>query len=155
MCEGIHCSIDGSETRVFFTEAGARLPVLCRDGRLAALPWGRRRRQAGALPLGGWARLDAIHAGRWDRWFPVPVKIVARAFMERDIEGRAQWFELSRGKVIQGLVARDGHERRVYVVTVTPEMADAVHGRWPRIVTRCAAVRSGGRAPRGGRRPSR
>ena len=134
MCEAIHCTIDGGEVRVAFAEPGAWLPIRCRDGRLASLPWGRRRRQAGTLPLGGWARIDAIHAGRWDRWFPVPVKIVARAFMERDIEGRARWFELSRGKVIQGLVARNGHERRVYVVTVTPGMADAVHERWPRIV---------------------
>ena len=99
------------------------------------LPWGRRRDQKGELPLGGWARLDAIYAGRWDRWFPIPVKLPIRQFMEKDLEGRSHWYDLTRGQWIQGLVARNGHEQRVYVVTVEPELADAVHDRWPRLIS--------------------
>lgn len=134
MCGGVEYRIQGEDIRVYFPNPRAALPVRRRDGKVERLPWGRRRQQAGDLPLGGWARLDSIHAGRWDRWFPVPVKLPVRRFMEKDIEGRTHWYDLTPGKWIQGLVARDGRERRVYVVTVAPEMAEAVHERWPRIL---------------------
>jgi len=39
---------------------------------------------------------------------------------------RKQW--------IQGLIAHNGNERRIYVVTITPVMEDAVHDRWPRVM---------------------
>jgi hypothetical protein len=51
------------------------------------------------------------------------------------MEGVSHWFDVTPGKWIQGLVARWEHERRVYVVTITPELEDAVHDRWPRIVS--------------------
>lgn len=54
--------------------------------------------------------------------------------MEKDIESNSHWYDLTKGKFIQGLVVRDGGEQRVYVVTVEPEMAVAVHNRWPRVM---------------------
>jgi hypothetical protein len=33
------------------------------------------------------------------------------------------------------LVARRRHERRVYIVTVEPELANAMHERWQRIMS--------------------
>jgi hypothetical protein len=127
--------IDDEEGRTYFPNPKARLPVRRRDGGIDLLPWGRRKHQAGRLPLGGWARLESIYAGRWDRWFPIPVKICASQFMEKDIEGNSHWFDITPGKWIQGLVARHDHERRVYVVTITPELESAVHERWPRIMS--------------------
>lgn len=55
--------------------------------------------------------------------------------MEKDTESNSHWFELPSGQWIQGLVARSGNEQRVYVVTITPTMEDAVHDRWPRIMS--------------------
>jgi len=109
--------------------------VKTRTGGVALLVWGRRHEQAGQLPLGGWARLDSIHAGRWDRWMPVPVKLPLKSFMERDFEGHSHWYDLTRGQWIQGLVARARYERRVYVVTLEPELPDTPHERWPRIMS--------------------
>jgi len=136
MCGGVYYTIDDQDVRVYFPNPVAKLPVKKKHGEIALLPWGRRKEQVGHLPLGGWARLDSIYAGRWDRWFPVPVKLVVKSFMEKDIEGHSHWFDLTRGQFIQGLIARDNHEQRIYVVTVTPEMEDAVHDRWPRILSR-------------------
>ncbi len=85
--------------------------------------------------MGGWARLDSIYAGRWDRWFPTPVKLMVTQFMEKDIEGQSSWFDITPGKWIQGLIARSNNERRVYVVTITPELEYATHERWPRILS--------------------
>lgn len=135
MCGGVYYTFNGEDIRVYFPNPKAKLPVRKKDGNAVLLPWGRRKEQKGVLPLGGWARLDSIYAGRWDRWFPVAVKLPVKSFMEKDIIGNSHWFDLTKGKYIQGLVARDGQEQRVYVVTVDPVMAEAVHERWPRIVS--------------------
>jgi hypothetical protein len=135
MCTGVYYRSGEQEMRCYFPNPKACLPVRKKDGGIELLPWGRRPEQAGQLPLGGWARLDAIYAGRWDRWSPRPVKLPLAQFMEKDIEGHGQWYDLTAGKWVQGLVARWQHERRVYVVTIVPELADAVHERWPRILS--------------------
>ena len=136
MCGGVYYSINGQDVRVYFPNPKATLPVRKRSGAIELLPWGRRKEQKGVLPLGGWARLDSIYAGRWDRWFPIPVKLDIKSFMEKDMEGHSHWYDLTRGQYIQGLVARDHQEQRIYVVTVTPELEDAVHERWPRVLNR-------------------
>lgn len=135
MCGGVYYTHNEQDVRVYFPNPKAMLPVRQKTGEIVLLPWGRRQDQKGTLPLGGWARLDSIHAGRWDKWFPKAVKLNIKSFMEKDIEGHSHWFDLTQGQWIQGLVARDGSEQRVYVVTITPEMSDAVHERWPRVVS--------------------
>ena len=135
MCGGVYYTIQDQDTRVYFPNPKALLPVKTRTGSIKTLAWGRRREQAGTLPLGGWARLDSIYAGRWDRWFPVAVKIPVKSFMEKDLEGHSHWFDLTRGQWIQGLVARYQQERRIYVVTIEPELPEAIHARWPRIMS--------------------
>ncbi len=135
MCGGVYYIINGEEVRTYFPNPKASLPVRKRDGTTELLPWGRRKAQLGKLPLGGWARLESVYEGRWDRWFPVPVKIMVSQFMEKDIEGSSHWFDITAGKWIQGLVAQWDNERRIYVITITPEMEEAVHERWPRVLS--------------------
>ncbi|MDE2089131.1 MAG: hypothetical protein KGJ12_03815, partial [Gammaproteobacteria bacterium] len=118
MCGGVRYSHQGQDVRLYFPSPAAVLPVRTRSGELTLLPWGRREGEPGALPLGGWARLDSIRAGRWDRWSPTPIKIAVQGFMEKDREGRSHWYDLPQDRWIQGLLARAGEEQRVYVVTV-------------------------------------
>lgn len=134
MCGGVYYSIEGQDVRIYFPNPKAVLPVKMKNKKIELLPWGRRKEQAGILPLGGWARLDSIYAGRWDKWFPKPVKLPLKSFMEKDLEGQSHWFDLTKGQCIQGLIARDKYEQRIYIVTITPEFEDAVHNRWPRII---------------------
>ena len=134
MCGGVYYNYNGHDVRVYFPNPKATLPVLTKKNDIVLLPWGRRKEQSGVLPLGGWARLDSIYSGRWDKWFPVPVKLPVKQFMEKDIEGNSHWFDLTSGQFIQGLIARDKHEQRIYVVTITPEFDNAIHNRWPRIL---------------------
>jgi hypothetical protein len=133
MCLGVDYEYRDESFRVFFSNPKATLPVRTRSGEYSLLPWGRRKVQRGTLPFGCCARLDSIYAGRWDKWFPVPVKLCVQRFMERDMEGRTRWFDLPKGKWIQGLVAHERHEQRVYVVVVEPQLSDALYERWPRI----------------------
>ncbi len=134
MCGGVFYVHEGEEYRYYFPNPSAVLPVKTKSS-VVLMPWGRRKEQVGKLPAGGWARLDSIYAGRWERFFPVSVKIPVSQFMEKDIEGVSHWFDITKGKWIQGLVAREGSEQRVYIVTIVPEMPQAIHDRWPRILT--------------------
>ena len=135
MCGGVYYNHNDQDVRVYFPNPKALLPVMTKRKEIELLPWGRRKEQRGHLPMGGWARLDSIYAGRWDKWFPVPVKLPVKQFMEKDIQGNSHWFDITDGQFIQGLIARDKHEQRVYVVTITPEFNDAIHERWPRILS--------------------
>ena len=83
MCGGVYYQHNGQDIRVYFPNPKATLPVLTKKKEIELLPWGRRKEQKGHLPLGGWARLDSIYAGRWDKWFPVPVKLPIQQFMEK------------------------------------------------------------------------
>ena len=131
MCGGVEYTHEDKKIRVYFPNPKAHLPVRTRNGSIQLVPWGRRKNQIGQLPVGGWARLESIEKGIWDHWFPKPVKIMIDQFMEKDIENNSHWFELTKGQCIQGLLARSEQETRVYVVTIVPEMPDAVHERWP------------------------
>lgn len=134
MCGGVEYRFHGENFKTYFPNPASTLPVKTADGDVMQIPWGRRQQQAGRLPLGGWARLESIYGGRWDRFSPVPVQLPVDRFMEKDHEGTSHWYEITNGQVIQGLVARLNHERRVYVVTIEPKLEDAIHERWPRIV---------------------
>lgn len=134
MCGGVEYQRDGKSVRVYFPNPHACLPVITKLSNTQLLPWGRRRDQTGNLPLGGWARLESIKDGRWDKYFPKPVRLSLDRFMEKDIEGVSCWSDITAGQYIQGLLAHYDNERRVYVVTVTPVSEDAVHSRWPRLV---------------------
>ena len=107
-----------------------------KDGNISLMPWGRRKEQEGNLPLGGWARLDSINAGKWKYVHPRPVKIIVDAFMEKDHNKDSHWFTLEEGQFIQGLVAHYNDEQRIDVVTVEPDpLTKQIHDRWPRIVS--------------------
>jgi len=43
MCSGVYYSVHGHDTRVYFPNPQAQLPVRVRDGTVAALAWGRRQ----------------------------------------------------------------------------------------------------------------
>lgn len=108
----------GRDIRVRFSVPGVCLPVRTRSGGVVLLPWGQREGESGPFPLGCCASLETIQAGEWDYWFPIPVKLPLTRMLELDSHRRCNWsYPLVRGQCVQGLVARDGAERRVYVVT--------------------------------------
>ncbi|NOQ77084.1 MAG: hypothetical protein GQ475_04710 [Methylococcaceae bacterium] len=135
MCGGVYFKQGEDILRMYFPNPKAVLPVQQKDGNIILLPWGRRQSQVGNLPMGGWARLDSIYGGRWDKYFPKPLKLPVLSFMEKDFEGQSHWYDLNKGQYLQGLLARDNNELRVYVVTIEPEVEDAqIHDRWVRVV---------------------
>jgi hypothetical protein len=55
--------------------------------------------------------------------------------MEKDHEGKSHWFDLVKGQWIQGLVAIEKQEQRLYVVTIEPEPEHHIPDRWPRVMS--------------------
>jgi len=128
---------------VFFSEAKAMLPVRLKSGGIKLVTWGRREQENSEMPLGGWARLNSIKTekdNRWHLYLPKPVQIPVDKFMEKDFEGKACWYEVTKGKCMQGLLAQYDSEYRLYIVTIDPEDLSTAHYKWPHIIT-CSAKR--------------
>ena len=138
MCGGVEYTYNGKPVKAYFPNPYAALPVKTSSGSLSVIPWGRRDSQPGKLPKGGWARLESIHKGIWNKYHPIPVKIIVDRFMEKDNLGTSHWFNLEDDHFIQGLLIQTEKEQRVYVVTVSPKDKQAIHNRWPRILSLCA-----------------
>ena len=130
MCVGVYYTLGSREIRVLFSSMGAQLPISTRNG-IELVPWGRRVKQKGKLPVGGTAFRDAVLAGTWDRYNPKAVRLWIKSFCEQDVEGKQHWHDVTSGKWIKGLVATEGAERRVYVITTTPVLAETPYERWP------------------------
>lgn len=139
MCGGIKYTDNQNKTwTVYFPNPKAALPIMKKTGDIEWVTWGKRKEENGShFPNGGWARLDSIKAGKWDRYHPVPVLLPANAFMEKDYEKVSHWFDVKADDVIQGLLTVHDDMARVYVVTTdTPEEFNYIHDRWPRVIKR-------------------
>ena len=145
MCHGIEYVRDDERIVVYFDIERAEVPVRKRSGAVEFLPWGARGDRyhirdntPGYLlkfPVGGWASRESIRAGEWQKFEPVPVRIVASRFVFVDGQLGPVFHALAAGEYIQGLLARAGGQRRVYVVTVDPPHEHAERRDfWPRII---------------------
>jgi len=121
---------------VYFPSPKAALPVLKKDGEIEWVTWGKRKEEdTTAFPNGGWARLDSIKEGKWQRYQPRPVLLPIQSFMEKDAEKVSHWFDMKAGEAVQGLLTVHDGTARVYVVTTdTPAEFSYIHDRWPRII---------------------
>jgi len=137
MCGGVQYTDQANKRwNIYFPSPKAALPVLRRDGDVSWVTWGKRKEEASiGFYTGGWARLDAIHAGKWAKLNAKPVLLPVQAFMEKDEARQSHWIPVPQGQVIQGLLAMHADQTRVYVVTTeTPAEYAWVHDRWPRLV---------------------
>lgn len=146
MCIGIEFYLQGEQRRVYYDSPAPEVPVRLRGGAIGFYTWGARSAayfEAGNItgwgakfPETGYAPLVEIHADKWARLEPRPVRIFASRFMQVDAWSVPHYFALKPGEYIQGLLASIGLNQRVYVVTV-PLPPEHAHERWewPRIVT--------------------
>ncbi len=123
---------------VYFSEEKAMLPVKLKTGETKLVTWGRRENENSEMPLGGWARLTGIKKDKnhqWNMYSPKPVQLPVEKFMEKNFESQSCWYEVTKGKCIQGLLAQQENDYRIYIVTVDPEDLMNCHYRWPHIIT--------------------
>jgi putative SOS response-associated peptidase YedK len=137
MCGGVkYTDKPGKDWSIYFPSPKAALPVLKRDGDVEWVVWGKRKEEpVQGFPNGGWARLDSIQSGKWERYHPRSVVLPVQSFMEKDHKRKSHWIEVPQGDAIQGLLAQVHDECRLYVVTEeTPAEYHWIHDRWPRLL---------------------
>ncbi len=135
MCNAVCYVINGKVVIVDFAQVNAMLPVIGKNkDQIIQVPWGRRKKEHGKLPLGGWASQESINNGKWDKYFPKKVKIPLIKFQESDFERDNNWFDVTAGQWIQGIFVQENEEKRVYIITLTPERSYSTYTRWPVIV---------------------
>lgn len=102
------------------------------------MPWGHRENQTEAqgLPITGWARLDTIIKGGWDRYKPEFVKIPVHQFSEKGDNNGRYWFDIDEGYALEGLIAHTEFASKLFVITTpVPDELAYIHDRWPKIVS--------------------
>ncbi len=137
MPEAIIFNYDNKIHTMYFNHAKSMLPVKLKNGEIKLLPWGRREHDNSEMPLGGWARLPNIKNNKnsqWQMYLPKAVQIPILKFMEKNFEGKSCWYEIAKGQCLQGLLASQDNEYRLYVVTIEPEDLTTGHYRWPHII---------------------
>ncbi len=140
MCGGVEAKDKNrayEPVRVYFPNPRAAFPVLLEDGTdLGWVAWGRRKEQPGSGPQGGWAKLETIVRGGWEKYHPQRGVGLVTRYMEKDAERVSHWFDMNEGHGLDCLVIGEPDNRRVYVVTTSPPPEYAwVHDRWPMITT--------------------
>ncbi|MEC9491138.1 hypothetical protein [Flexistipes sp.] len=122
--------------KVFYPQPYPYVPCITKQHEQIQCIWGRRNKEEFAeseIPVTGWSRLEAIKAGKWHKYNPEKVYILADQYMEKDKDGQSHWFEPPQGKLPVGLMLNAGeNEKVVYVVTIpSPEEFSHIHHRWP------------------------
>jgi len=133
MCGGIEARDAQKSYKVYFPSPKAAIPVLSKDGiDLGWVRWGRRKGEPGGTPQGGWAKLDTVDRGGWDKYHPQHVLGLVERYMEKDSERTSHWFDVGQGFALECLLVGEGDDQRVYVVTTSPPPEYAwIHDRWP------------------------
>lgn len=138
MCGGVEARDKNrayQAVKVYFPNPKAAFPVVLEDGTdLGWVPWGRRREQPGKGPQGGWAKLETVERGGWEKYHPQRALGLISRYMEKDAERVSHWFDMNEGYALECLVIGEGEDRRVYVVTTSPPEEYAwIHDRWPMV----------------------
>ena len=114
MCAGLeYIEAAGKVWKVYFPNPKAALPVALSNGVVEWVKWGRRNEEQAPLVQGGWARMDLIETGKWDRYNPQPVLLTALSFMEKDAEKVSHWIAVPQGFAIKAMVVQIESEQRL------------------------------------------
>ena len=142
MCGSVKYEVPGDDEKVITIGYGnphAALPAYrpsIANG-IEWVQWGRRENQleAQGLPVTGWARMDTILKGSWDKYRPEFVNIVVQQFSEKGDNNKRYWFDIDEGYALAGLIAHSESASRLFVITTpVPDELAYIHDRWPKIV---------------------
>lgn len=136
MCVAVAYEYNQVTVTQHFSHARACLPVKMKDGALKTIVWGRREIETGNLPEGSGLFLEDIRQGRWDEFFPQPVKLPVRRFAMLSAKQKLVWFELLAEHLMQGVVMHFNSERRCYCAYIKTYQPDHPFSFWPRLLYR-------------------
>lgn len=142
MCSGVETRNGDKISKSLFIGVRPRLPVLiANSAEVEWICWGRRKKEMGSGPQGGWARISTVQAGDWEMMQPQRGYALIERFLQKEgssgTPGRrlSQWVLVPRGQVVECLVVGLGAERRAYIITTTPPVEfQRFRDRWPLMV---------------------
>lgn len=82
MCGGVEARDAEKSYKVYFPSPKTAIPVLGAGGEeLGWVRWGRRKGEPGASPQGGWAKLETVERGGWEKYKPKRVMGLVQRYM--------------------------------------------------------------------------
>ena len=140
MCGGLIFKTKSSEKviTVYFPRPYAMIYGVNSDFEFIKAYWGKRDESEFEkidVPKIGWAKIESLAKGFWDKYNYKNVFIPAYKYMEKDKNGHSHWFDLKKEEFIQGILIVKENLNFIYVVTV-PSEGDLkkIHDRWVSIV---------------------
>ena len=137
MCAGLVFKDDANPElfyRVYFPVPYAKIPIITKNGVKETVFWGRRNENEfpdTKLPVTGWAKIESIKKGWWNKFSPERVYVPAVKYMEKDKNKKSHWFDVEKGKFILGLKIKQGDIAVCYIITVpAPKEFVHIHDRW-------------------------
>ena len=135
MCAGLMFQkSDGSEFKVYFPIPLARIPFITKNGEQLEGIWGRRNKnefKGENIPVTGWAKIESLKNGKWDKYKPEKVYIPALKYMEKDHDRNSHWFELAEKTKLIGIKLTIPDFNVIYMATrPTPKEFSHIHDRW-------------------------
>lgn len=138
MCDGVEVRDGNKAIKVNFVAPAALVPVLLADdGAVEWIRWGRRKKEQGVGPVGGWARQQTMHSGNWDVLNQQMGFVLAQRFIQESILGRrlSQWVHVPPTQAIACVVIGEACSRSAYIVTtMPPPELKKTYSRWPLLV---------------------
>ena len=120
--------------RVYFPVPYAKIPIITKSGVKKTIFWGRRNEKEfpeTKLPITGWAKIESIKKGWWNKFRPEKVYVPAVKYMEKDKNKKSHWFDVEEGKFIVGLKIKWDKIAVCYIITIpTPNEFVHIHNRW-------------------------
>ncbi|MDY6821391.1 MAG: hypothetical protein SVN78_07205 [Deferribacterota bacterium] len=138
MCGGLIFNNKDELIRVYFPVPYSTIYYIDSKGVTNKAFWGIRGESEFSdliFPKTGWAKIESIKSGYWNRFNPEKVYIPAYKYMEKDPNGNSHWFELKDNEFIMGLLVKSYEHPFVYVITIpSPKDYAHIHDRWVFVV---------------------
>ncbi|KAA0259519.1 hypothetical protein FHQ18_01185 [Deferribacter autotrophicus] len=149
MCAGLlfRESLNKTEFNVFFPRPYAKIHFINETGEKDIALWGLRNEKEKEelkvdLPITGWAKIESIKKGYWNKFNPQKVYIPAIKFMEKDSQKKSHWFELKDNEFILALLVKQNNIKVCYIITKpAPEKYKFIHDRWVLITSKTAFLK--------------
>ncbi|MFZ5365107.1 MAG: hypothetical protein ACOZBH_02840 [Patescibacteria group bacterium] len=99
----------GDELEFYFWQKKPCVPIE-ENGKVNLYEWGNRNNKELKMPKTGWCRAESLASGKWDWLKPKIVHVPATRGFEKK-----KWFRTPKG--IEAVLARQGKEKKVYILT--------------------------------------
>lgn len=135
-------NLEFKEQKVFFPIPNVKIPYFTNDGIIDLAYWGIRNKSEQEtlkvnFPITGWAKIESIKKGNWNKYNPLKVYIPAIKFMEKDKNKNSHWFELKNDEFVLAILVLKDNLKFCYIVTM-PSVSpfNLIHDRWVILVNK-------------------